>query len=62
MTINEKEFAKTHWTIDDIKGEKLAWTNKQCEEFLLEIEDKLAERMVAEGWNYINFKLSEKEE
>ena len=60
--IPKKEFGKVHWTIDDIKGEKPDWTDEQCQQFLYDIEENLADKMVAEGWNYINFKLSEKEE
>lgn len=59
--MKRKWFAKVAWSIDDIKTERPDWSNEECRAFLDEIEDKLIDNMVAEGWQTMRDIFREKE-
>ena len=55
------QYAKISWDKNDIilpaNQLGLDWSEKQCEEFLAEHEEKLADVMTDAAWEYINHEL-----
>jgi hypothetical protein len=52
-----EKFATVKWSIEDVLALRPEWTKKKASEFLKDIEDKLEEAMVEEGWNVISYAL-----
>lgn len=56
-----KTFGVTMWEINDIKNIKPNWSDKKCENFLIEIEDDLIAAMINEGWHLIEERMKDYE-
>jgi len=45
------------WTVDDINSIKVNWSREECEQWLIEHENNIVDRMIEFGWEYIADKL-----
>jgi len=45
--------AEVSWCAEDIKELRPDWSDKQCNEFLMDNEDEIQCRMIEEGWEAI---------
>ena len=58
---NVNQYAEVSWNKDDIilpaQQLGLVWLEKQCEEFLQEHEERIADVMTDAAWEYINHEL-----
>jgi hypothetical protein len=51
------KYAQVYWTPSDVKELRPEWTDEQCEEFLLRIEERISDRMIQIGWQVIEQEL-----
>lgn len=51
--MNEKLYAETAWTVEDVESIRSDWSRERCEAELSAIEDKFEERLIETGWEIL---------
>ena len=49
----KNKFAECVWTVNDIKTLRPKWSNKKCEQFLIENEKAIQDEIIQHGWRVI---------
>lgn len=47
------KYATVSWTIEDVQSLRPDWSDERCEEFLVNNENDIADRLVELGWEVL---------